>query len=329
MKRQHLSVSALMASVFTTLLVTWLGKSKAEAVTIGTITPKSTLTSLVFVEAGNIKIPGFDHVALAIDEQLYESLNINYGVTNHRKSFEIPFPVKVLNISRDQANQLKTQIDSKMNYGYQEIELFPPTFLPQYQKGLEEKFTCVGLIEWAAEASGFGQLGQGYIENSNEYINVDAFIIPTLTPSLLYWSIINPLFAHDALLHMLLDPADFILTDPLGRRFGYTQELGLIQEIPNVFYTGDNWAEQLALTNLLDGEYTLEVFGLDDEATVAFGNGNSGDYFSGYLAKGESRILKFNKSGTSSVSAPEPGSVLGLTVLGLFGGFLKKSRKAE
>ena len=49
----------------------------------------------------------------------------------------------------------------------------------------------------------------------------------------------------------LLDqPLDFVLTDPLGRRLGYTEELGELNEIPNAFFSGDGDVEQFMIINI-------------------------------------------------------------------------------
>ncbi|ERT07581.1 hypothetical protein M595_2418 [Lyngbya aestuarii BL J] len=296
--------------------------------------PPPQSSSLTFINANpnDWKIPGFDHVALEFDGRLYESTNrVNTpGVSNDRTLQQVQdnqyiTVARTIDISRANAEKLKGKISSKIGSGYSDVNIF--TLSPIIQKGLFGEYTCVGLIEWAAEASGFGLFNQGYISGVNEYINYGGMRISTLTPSLLYWSIVNPLRANNAGLHMLLDPADFLLTDPMGRQFGYTQELGLIEEIPDVFYTGDDWAEQLALPDLLNGEYILEVFGLDDNVNVAFGNGNSGDFFSGYLAKGESAVLRFNKEEGNYQSVPEPSLIFGLLFVVFSGGYSLQFRK--
>ncbi len=71
-------------------------------------------------------------------------------------------------------------------------------------------------------------------------------IVPFLSPQLLYWSVSasNSINSATSWLGGLFDPVDFILTDRLGRRLGYTPELGLLNEIPGAFYTGDGPTEE-------------------------------------------------------------------------------------
>ncbi|WP_017307199.1 hypothetical protein [Spirulina subsalsa] len=52
-------------------------------------------------------------------------------------------------------------------------------------------------------------------------------------------TLINP-FQRSSWLQGSFDSVDFILTDPLGRQMGYSQEFGFFNEIPNVLYTGEN-----------------------------------------------------------------------------------------
>ncbi|NEO57738.1 MAG: PEP-CTERM sorting domain-containing protein [Okeania sp. SIO3B5] len=276
--------------------------------------PRPPTASLVFVDDNDWRIPGLDHVGLEFNGLVYESVP-SRGVTKHRKPEDMEI-TRELSLNYDLATAMERKIQEKINQGagYADLTPFIHNLHPFFQKGGLGQFTCVGLIEWAAEKAGH-RGGQGFISWWNEYISLGWKTFSTLTPSLLYWSQKNPFIMHDAVLHGFLDPVDFILTDPLGRQFGYTEELGLIEEIPGAFYTGDGWAEQFLISGLTPGDYTLQLFGLDDEANVAFGNSTGGASFSGYLERGETHTLVF----TVATSVPESSTTLGLLAVGAIG----------
>src|SRR5262249_33971141 len=144
-------------------------------------------------------------------------------------------------------------------------------------------YTCVGLLESAAEQAGLNG-GQGFIPNSLESVpDGHGGQFPLLSPELLYWAASNPdLFftvGADAnvisrlknWLQGFFDPADFILTDPLGRRLGHTQDLGDLNEIPGAFYSGTGAVQQFLIPDPLPGAYTLQVFGLGEDAFAVVG----------------------------------------------------------
>jgi len=228
------------------------------------------------------------------------------------------------------AYKMAKLIEGKLNADYQYLS-FKTTILdlaitPKMQKGSNGKFSCVGLIEWAAEQAGLNG-GQGFIPNYLEYIELSPnHQFSTITPSLIYHALDNPNNFNQGGLHGLFDPVDFILTDPLGRRLGYTQELGLLEEIPGAFYTGEGWAEQFLVSGLNPGNYILQLFGLDDQANVAFGNSTGGASFSGYLAKGETHTMTFT---VPSEEVPEPTTIIGTVIAGAFMvGMRKKYKKS-
>ncbi|GET37330.1 hemagglutinin/hemolysin-like protein [Microseira wollei NIES-4236] len=327
-----------------------------------TVPTNGSKASLLFQEVGGVLLPGWDHVGLYFNGYVYESTkptteglywnpesrkyepvdNVN-GVQKERSrgvfrafpssnTLEIP-------ISYDLANKMADKINSKVrSAGYQYLTLpgmLQGNFLPFKQKGwLDNNFTCVGLIEWAAESVGH-RGGQGFIPWYQEFIYIPYLnvSIPTLTPQIMYWAVISPnSFSNPGnYLHSLLDPVDFILTDSLGRRFGYTAELGLVNEIPDAFYSGDGWAEQFYIPNLPSGDYKLDLFGLDDEANIAIGNSTIGTLFSGFLAKGETRTLTFHlpELELEPKSVPESSSELGVFAIGALGISLRLKRQQK
>jgi len=166
--------------------------------------------------------------------------------------------------------------------------------LPSEQKGGGGTFSSVGLTEWAAEQSertGY----QGFIPDDQE-----AVFIPgegwfsMLTPELQFWAAKSPqvFLTSETWVQGILDPVDFVITDPLGRRFGFSAELGLLEEIPDAFFSGNADYEQFFIGHALPGEYTIELFGLGAEANAAFGGPLDGVVFSGALADGDPVVLR-------------------------------------
>ena len=319
--------------------------------------------SIVFRDYGEIKIPGIDHVGFAFNDYVYESnqayapgdyLDKNTGLKvkveengtgvkpgvkkeltlgswNYLNGKTIKSLPQPFTLDYNLAKTMASLINGKIGAGYSNLNPFAEDggISPGIQKGGLGAYTCVGIIEWAAEQVSSYNAGQGFIRNDLEYIDAAGGRYSTLTPSLLYHALHNSTDFNKGGLHGLLDPVDFILTDPLGRRLGYTQQLGLLNEIPEAFYTGDGWAEQFFVSGLAPGNYALQLFGLDDEAKVAFGNSTGGSYFSGYLAKGETKTLTFAVPGPSE-QVPEPTTVLGTLAFGVFvAGILRNRNKAK
>ena len=169
---------------------------------------------------------------------------------------------------------------------------------PANQKGGGGSFSCVGLVEYCAEEAGHNG-GEGFIPSSIEALC--ARTIPghlygrqqLFSPQLLYECVKNPTAFQDANSYVsgLVDPVDFVLTDPAGRRLGYTEELGLLNEIPEAFYTGDGDVEQFIILAPLPGEYRMELFGLGEEALAVLSTPDDETVFDGHLAAGEAREL--------------------------------------
>jgi hypothetical protein len=86
---------------------------------------------------------------------------------------------------------------------------------------------------------------------------------------------------------VMLNRIDFVLTDPLGRRLGYTSELGSIEEIPGAAFSGDGALEQVLIPDAAPGDYTLELIGLGEPAELAFGGSSPLAEFATDLALGE------------------------------------------
>ena len=100
---------------------------------------------------------------------------------------------------------------------------------------------------------------------------------------------------QDALV-LYIDNVDFILTDPQGRRIGYTAEAGSPDEIPGAFYSGDGQLEYVVVPDELSGVYQLELIGTGQDyngkARVVRGGGVHDTLINGFLAEGASRIIE-------------------------------------
>lgn len=323
-------------------------------------------------------VPGWDHVGLSFNDQVYEShpgyesgqywdikkeefvpINkVNGPQQEHTiGSFEhdstIPNSTKIL---RYQELEIPISLGKKMikaiepqigNASFQSITeilrllkqlKFKEAFdllSPANQKGENGKFTCVGLVEWAAEQAGHNG-GQGFIPNELESFRVGNVMIPFLSPELLavsvrpdpYTILVDGIkltqWIADQVINQvptvvdkgkkwvqgLFDPVDFIVTDPLGRRLGHTAALGTINEIPGAFYTGDGSLEQFMILDALPGEYKVEQFGLGQDAVAAIGGSSTeGLLVSEFLGQGETR--------TFSVTVPQEGSGNGIADLSI------------
>jgi len=257
-------------------------------------------------------------IDLPIDEEIAEEL----GYTGVGEFEEIAIP---LDLASDMKDHIITKEESEFQYlnmgsGLSErLSALSNGLLPEKQKGGDNTFTCVGLIEWAAEQAGH-QSGQGFIKNHFESVTVPMPVIqqdtmnlpfigetdvPTVTtedrtfgllsPELLYQFLKFPERVNDAKewLQGLFDPVDFIITDPLGRRLGYTELGGELNEIPNAFYSGDGYFEQFLIPNPIPGEYTIELVGLGEDMIAVFGDSVHSDGTAGFMSKGEVKTFTF------------------------------------
>ena len=90
---------------------------------------------------------------------------------------------------------------------------------------------------------------------------------------------------------MIIDPVDFVLTDPVDRQAGYTENTGSVNQVPGTYYSGDGAVELLIVPLPPDGTYNVQLAGLggDFNASVTLVNGDratggvvsdfSGQYF--------------------------------------------------
>lgn len=274
------------------------------------------------------EIPGFDHTAFEMGSVVYEShpgytdgtymsgdgeetktiRKINGVQSEHclatfkhdsKTDVSPVIEFKQIPVSNELATEMRKAIESVRGSQFQFIDYslsgLEATLAPSAQKGGDGTFTCVGLVEWAAEQAGYNN-GEGFIRNNFESFTIphDLFEVPLLSPQLLYYSMRSQQVLFDASqwIQGLLDPVDFILTDPLGREAGFDQKKGLINQIPNMFYSGDGGVEQFLITNAIPGIYTIELLGLDADVFAAIGCLGESTSFNNYLPIGVKGILR-------------------------------------
>ena len=200
-------------------------------------------------------------------------------------------------IGSDLAAQMLTLIQGQIaaHAGFQDVNVANYlNLLPAGQKGAGGKFTPVGLLEWAAEQAGY-KGGQGFIRSEFEAItrlilpSLTVDVVPLLSPELLNWSMKsgNAWDGSNQWLQGFFGPMDFMITDPLGRRLGYTAALGAHNEIPYAFYSGDGPFEQFLIPNLVPGAYQILYVGAGGQAFGAVVSRFGGDSLQGELGAGE------------------------------------------
>lgn len=270
---------------------------------------------------GDDEIPGWDHVGLHILNAVYESHpgypsglyvsedgkeSVNIMATNgvqqvHTKGTfkhdvrlpEITSPVlefEEIPINKALAEKMKTAIETKIaekarfgDINFDSVDDIERTLSPAAQKGGNGTFTCVGLVEWAAERAGRNG-GQGFIPNAFESI---VFLdISTWPPKLRTFPLLSPQLLHFSMkssqamegvkqwFQGVFDPVDFMITDPLGRRLGYTSELGEKNEIPGAFLSKNGNIEQFFIPNPVPGEYKVDFVGLGKPVVGAVASGS-------------------------------------------------------
>ncbi len=285
---------------------------------------------------GKDGIPGFDHVAIALDGKVYES-NVPYAAgqyfdirTGEHVSIEPQDGVQAQHtigsfqhdsihqssdqvlrfeqifiprsLARDIVDKIKTKLVApgeqpiarfaNFDQRTQASKLASLDPLVQKGQGAGGTFTCIGLIEWAAEQIPEFNNGQGFIPNVLEKNGN----MPVLSPESLFYRLTGA-FSDPAgikrVLQGFIDPVDFILTDPQGRRLGHTAEFGTINEIPGATYTGKGLFEQFFIPGALLGEYHIQYVGLGEVAFAGLGTTANAQILDEFLDVGERRELIF------------------------------------
>jgi hypothetical protein len=267
-------------------------------------------------------IPGFDHVGFQIGNKVYEStpsydplgiyisedgkeqVNIVFqsGVQSQHTlgTFKYNYPLggpytfnveefEEIPIDDGLANKMLQIIEKKLGSPFINVESnLIKSLLPSNQKGGNGAFTCVGLVERAAEDAGHNG-GQGFIPNIFESFFITPLLeVNTLSPGLLNYAMKNQQLLSKAEQWVLgfFDPVDFIITDPLGRRIGFAQGISY-NEIPNAFYPGDGQVEQFLISQAVPGVYKIRLIGKGTDAFAAVGAKDASESFSGMLTDGQ------------------------------------------
>jgi hypothetical protein len=296
------------------------------------------------------EIPGWDHSAFQIDGIVFEShpgypsgtyvtadseesvtvTEIN-GVQSqfsrstfaHDSTSQNSTPVvdfEEIPVDRSLAEGMRefarAQIAAGATFGFINFE-FPDgvqaTLSPEVQKGSRGTFTCVGLVEAAAETAGRNS-GQGFVPNAFEEVVVPApglppslIRIPTLSPMLLNFAMKTEL-TLDTIVRFFqgaFDPVELEIIDPLGRRLGHTSADGEWREVPRAFYSGAGKYQQFLIPTPVPGNYTVRVIGLGEAANGAVQTHEGGQALLGKLEPGEERRL----TQVVAVYAGAPGDV--------------------
>ena len=275
-------------------------------------------------------IPGYDHVGFQMDDVVYEShpgypaglyrtgdgsnpveITEIDGVQNQHSAGTFKhdstskktkvIEVEELPVSEDLAAEMRSYIQARRAEGatfrfldFSTLDQIDATMSPFVQKGgTDNRFTCVGLVEAAAEHAGHNE-GEGFIRDAYESILVDGKQFPLLSPQLLNFTMKTGATVNAAKqwFQGFFDPVDFIITDPVGRRLGHAPGIGSIREIPGAFYSGDGTYEQVLIPNPLPGNYSIELFGKNLPLRVAF---------SDYTDSQSSELEKLRKGSSQKV----------------------------
>lgn len=362
----------------------------SSGTTVGQNPPPSLDSGLVFLDRDR---ETFDHVGLWWNNQIYEAspayqdgqyfdiLNDKLVTVQPDRGVQNGHTLgSFIHLSPDSnpqnspiQNYAVTEIDRKtlqamadfiqaeaMDKGYTETTPLGAALLtPFEQKGYNNKYTGIGLIERAAEEANV-RAGQGFIPDYTEYIKVNRLFAGTALDNIPWeclevfpatvncqrianrnpispfeFNMMSPEYLHYILengpgstqnwLQGWFESIDFILTDPLGRRLGYTEELGRLNEITYInengkeayaMYTTEGEIERFYIPERLDGRYVLEFYGnCGDNSLAIFGDNENGTAIAG--CKQEEKIV------TPVKQVPEPATGLGLFFLGLLGIFTR------
>lgn len=127
---------------------------------------------------------------------------------------------------------------------------------------------------------------------------------------------------------IIIDPVDFVMTDPDGRQSGYTESTGSVNQIPGTYYSGDGAVELLIVPLPPDGTYNVQLAGLGGDfnasITVVDSNGKSTNIVSQNLSEGATSSISFqvgNTATTIPVGLGQAAANSVATAIGVVGAF--------
>ncbi|WP_413110427.1 hypothetical protein [Thaumasiovibrio sp. DFM-14] len=286
------------------------------------------------------EVPGYDHVGFSYSGEVYESHPGYYpgiyvsedgesttyvqrrnGVQKEHilETFKYYSQIKgqtkvtqtnEIQISDDLAKQMAEAADSAIAQGatfnyltsdYFDFATLEEWLSPAAQKGDDNTYTCVGLVEWAAEQAGH-RSGQGFIDNRYESfaLTIPEFQEGDTLPTLKTYEL--PLLSPEWLEHVMrfgqgsegiaewalgwFDPVDVIVTDPVGRRVGTLGD-EVFAEVPSAFVTPNGFIDMLAIPYPLPGKYSVKFVGLGTHAKGGFRVGDNMITINQTLEEGE------------------------------------------
>jgi choice-of-anchor C domain-containing protein len=245
----------------------------------------------------SVRMPLINGVQKEHTRKTFEHDDDMVGVSNSPVIDFEEIPIDIL-LAKRMRQKIETQIAVRAKFQLINPHSLPgiqETLSPSVQKGGNGTFTCVGLIEWAAEQAGHDN-GQGFVRNTFESISLGGReVFPLLSPQLLNYAMKYSLTINNARqwFQGLFDPVDFIITDPLGRKLGFTKRLGKINEITKAFFSGDGELEQFLIPNPVAGNYEIELVGLNKQVNGAIASRRQKQEIRTFLAEGVKKVIAF------------------------------------
>ena len=257
---------------------------------------EGNVTNFVTPDGEKREIEGIDGVQFEHTLPTFRNYTTEGGYTPGMgvKNFErIPIDS---DLAKEMVKRIRSVEDAGFNLGPIDV------LTPASQKGSNGTYTCVGLIEWAAEESG-KNLGEGFVPDVLESANIDLPEledklpgIGLLSPQLLNWSMKTENLIEESpqLVQGIVDPVDFVVVDPLGRRLGHVDG-ETFREIPQAFFSGDGEYEQFVIPKPLPGPYEIKFVGTDDDVAAAVSiSGTPKTTINRFLTAGESATKKMS-----------------------------------
>jgi hypothetical protein len=253
---------------------------------------------------GGTRIPGFDHVALNYLGSVYEAhpgyrLGPVYVSKDAKESIVVEAMAGVQSVHKRSTFEHDSREAATAVVDFQEIPIESSEALammifmrakirtaafisfdtnvdrqlsvlhPDIQKGRNNSFTGCGLVEWAAERANING-GEGFVSDKLESIMLQNETFPLLSPQLLYFAMRNQNLLRSFIQAVkgFVSLADYVVTDPLGRRVGYVNGTRFT-ETPSTFSTPNGDLEYLIILNPIPGNYALVVYGVGDAKGLA------------------------------------------------------------